>query len=336
MRDYAVVKPQFWTGETGRRLRNKGPEALLVGMYLMTCPNSTMLGLFYLPLVTIAHETGLTLEGATKGLQGAAEVDFARYDPGSETVWVLEMASYQVAETLKPRDRRWTGVVRELATWRKSPFFADFVARYKVPYNLPDSLAAESLPSPLEAPCKALRSQDHEQDQDQDQEQDQEQEQHPLTPHAGVGEVGDLVSAPVPAAVPATPEAPAPPLEPSRVSGVDALAAIQEAAGERLSFGRRAATTTGLPAGERKGSEGAWLRAWRELGAGYTLADCKRLGAWIKAGGWAYQGSTVSAAFLAEHLSDGLQRALAWDGSTLAGARASPGGASRPKPLVRA
>ena len=156
MRDYAVVKPQFWTGETGRRLRNKGPEALLVGMYLMTCPNSTMLGLFYLPIVTIAHETGLTLEGARKGLQGAAEVDFARYDPASETVWVLEMASYQVAETLKPRDHRWTGVVRELATWRKSPFFADFVARYKVPYNLPDNLAPKPLASPSEAKIKIM------------------------------------------------------------------------------------------------------------------------------------------------------------------------------------
>jgi hypothetical protein len=323
MRDYAVVKPQFWTGETGRRLRNKGPEALLVGMYLMTCPNSTMLGLFYLPLVTIAHETGLTLEGARKGLQGAAEVDFARYDPASETVWVLEMATYQVAETLKPRDRRWTGVVRELATWRKSPFFADFVARYKVPYNLPDNLAAEPLASPLEAPCKPLRSQD----QDHEQDQEQEQDQLPLTPPLGVVEVGELDPAP------ARPEAPPQP-EPVRVNGVDALAAIQAAAGSRLASGKRAISTTGLPQGERKGSERAWLSAWRELGAGYTLADCKRLGEWIKAGGWGFVGATVSAAFLTEHLSDGLQRALAWDGSPLGGkARASP--EARPKSMVR-
>ena len=323
MRDYAVVKPQFWTGETGRRLREAGPEALLVAMYLLTCPNSSMLGLFYLPLVVIAHETGLPLEGATKGLQRVCEAGFARYDRPSETVWIQEMATYQVAETLKPRDHRWTGVVRELATWRKSPFFADFVARYKVPYNLPDNLAAEPLARPLEAPCKALRSQD----QDHEQDQEQEQDQLPLTPPSGVVEVGELDPAP------ARPEAPPQP-EPARVSGVDALAAIQAAAGSRLASGKRDTSTTGLPKGERKGSEGAWIRAWRELGAGYTLADCKRLGEWIKAGGWGFVGATVSAAFLTEHLSDGLQRALAWDGSPLGGgARASP--KAQPKSMVR-
>lgn len=330
MRDYAIVKPQFWIGETGRRLREAGPEALLVAMYLLTCPNSGMLGLFYLPLVSIAHETALTLEGASEGLRRVSEAGFARYDHSSETVWVLEMATYQVAETLNPKDNRWKGVVRELETWRKSPFFADFVAKYKVAYGLPDSLLSEVSTSPLEAPSKPLRSQDHEQDQDQEQEQDQ----LPLTPPSGVVGSVDPVSAPAPDLVPAA--APAQP-EPARINGVDALAAIQAAAGERFAPGKRDTSTTGLPKGERKGSEGAWMSAWRDLGGGYTLADCKKLGAWIKAGGWGHLGATVSAAYLIEHLSDGLQSAHAWDGSSPPGrARASPGGASRPKPLVRA
>ena len=66
MREYSKVSPQFWFGQTGKALRKKGPEALVVGMYLMTAPNANMLGLYYLPIVTIAHETGLGFEGASK------------------------------------------------------------------------------------------------------------------------------------------------------------------------------------------------------------------------------------------------------------------------------
>ena len=68
MRDYATVAPQFWLGKTGRELRKKGAEAQVVSFYLMTSPHANMLGLYYLPILYIAHETGLGLEGASKGL----------------------------------------------------------------------------------------------------------------------------------------------------------------------------------------------------------------------------------------------------------------------------
>ena len=68
MRDYAKVSPHFWVGKTGKQLK-KNPEALVVAMYLMTNPHANMLGLYYMPQMFIAHETGLTLEGASKGLQ---------------------------------------------------------------------------------------------------------------------------------------------------------------------------------------------------------------------------------------------------------------------------
>ena len=69
MRDYATVAPQFWLGKTGRELRKKGAEAQVVSFYLMTSPHANMLGLYYLPILYIAHETGLGLEGASKGLR---------------------------------------------------------------------------------------------------------------------------------------------------------------------------------------------------------------------------------------------------------------------------
>src|SRR5437667_491378 len=62
MRGYAKISPQFWIGDTGRKLRDAGQEAMLVGLYLLSNPHANMLGLYYLPKLFIAHETGLGLE----------------------------------------------------------------------------------------------------------------------------------------------------------------------------------------------------------------------------------------------------------------------------------
>jgi hypothetical protein len=59
MRNYAKIAPQFWIGNTGRKLRDAGSEALLVALYLLSSPHANMLGLYYLPRPFIAHETGL-------------------------------------------------------------------------------------------------------------------------------------------------------------------------------------------------------------------------------------------------------------------------------------
>src|SRR5690625_3120250 len=105
MRDYGKVAPQFWTGSTGKELRAHGHEAVIVGLYLMTSPHANMIGLYYLPVLYIAHETGLGLEGARKGLQRACEAGFCTYDDTSEYVFVHAMARFQIAHSWKPADR---------------------------------------------------------------------------------------------------------------------------------------------------------------------------------------------------------------------------------------
>jgi hypothetical protein len=156
------VWPTFWTGETGRFLRKAGADAQRVALYLITGPNSTMIGLYHLALPTLCHEVGITEKGALKALARCSEGVFAYYDRGSEGVFVPEMGHYQIGPTLSPKDNRHKAVVKLLEQMRKSPFLKDFMARYAVPYQLPDL-------SPLQAPCKPLRSQDQEQEQDQEQ-----------------------------------------------------------------------------------------------------------------------------------------------------------------------
>lgn len=174
MRDYSKVSPRFWTGETGRAIRKLGAECQVVAFYLFTGPSANMLGLYYLPMPTLCHETGRPLKGALKALRSLRETNFAYYDHPSEQVYLPNMAREQIGERLKRKDNRHIAVVKELHQLRKTPFFNDFLEKYRDAYELQDIAIEPNLLSPLEAPWKPLRSQ--EQDQKQEQKQEQEQE----------------------------------------------------------------------------------------------------------------------------------------------------------------
>jgi hypothetical protein len=170
-RDYAKVSPQFWTGQTGRQIRSSGQGTVVAAMYLLTSPHANMIGLYYQPIPTLCHETGLSTEEAEAALDALAALDFARYDPVQEVVWVPEMARHQIGETLKASDKRVKAIEKEAAKYRKCRFYPAFVEHYSEIYSLtlPDPEG-----SPFEAPSKPLRSQKKEQEQDQEQKQEQE------------------------------------------------------------------------------------------------------------------------------------------------------------------
>lgn len=142
MRDYAKISPQFWTQGTGKALR-KHPEAQIVALYLMTAPLSEMTGVFYCPMWAIAGETGLGEEGASKGLQRLIEVDFCTYDTETETVFVHEMAKYQIAEELKESDNQ-VKSIRKAFSSMTGDIKQRFFERYSKAFHL----------SPSEAPSK--------------------------------------------------------------------------------------------------------------------------------------------------------------------------------------
>lgn len=145
MREYGKVSASFWIGKTGKALRGN-PEAQIVALYLMTCPTSEMTGVFHCPIMYIAHETGLGLEGAAKGLARCAEIDFCTYDEDSDSVFVHEMAKYQIGEELKVSDNQ-VKFVKKAFLAMNDAFKAEFYARYKTAFHL-------ELTSPFEAPSK--------------------------------------------------------------------------------------------------------------------------------------------------------------------------------------
>lgn len=110
MRDYGIIKPAFWLGKTGRALRGN-MEAQVVAMYLLTGPHANMIGLYRCPVAYISADTGLTMEGASKGLQYLIESGFCIYDEESEIVFVTNMIRFQVGEDLKPTDNRIKNII---------------------------------------------------------------------------------------------------------------------------------------------------------------------------------------------------------------------------------
>ena len=169
MRDYAKVSPQFWIGETGKKLRKAGAEAQVVALYLMTCPHANMIGMYYLPVMYLAHETGIGMEGASKGLQSAIEAGICSYDEASEIVWVHEMARYQIADQLAETDKRCKGVQNEYDAVPENPFLAGFFDKYKVSFHMTKKRGSGGeRASPIEAPSEPLGSQEQEQEQEQE------------------------------------------------------------------------------------------------------------------------------------------------------------------------
>lgn len=164
MRDYGKVAPKFWTGQTCKDLRGRGSEGPLVALYLMTSPMSNMLGLFCQPMLYMAHETGLGLEGASKGLRACVEGGFCKYDEATETVFVVEMASYQIAPSLKASDNRCAGIQRDYDGLPDNPFLGDFFDRYQRAFHLTNRRDCKGASKPLPS-------------QEQEQEQEQEQKQ---------------------------------------------------------------------------------------------------------------------------------------------------------------
>lgn len=143
----------------------RSPEGVIVAMYLMTSPSSNMLGLFCQPVLYMAHETGLGLEGASKGLRHCVEAGFCSFDEESEFVWVHEMARYQIANEIKASDNRCKGIQKDYDALPDNPFLGAFFDRYSQAFHLTNRRGSE-------APSKPLRSQEQEQEQEQEKEQE--------------------------------------------------------------------------------------------------------------------------------------------------------------------
>lgn len=164
MRDYGKVSPRFWNGKTGKALRGD-PEAQLLALYLITSPHANMIGVFHCPVMYMAHETGLSEEGASEALQRLIEAQFCTFEGVEELVWVHEMACFQIAPSLSPKDKQCVGIARQYEQIPDRHIRHGFYERYKDAFHLP---CCEEATPKRQAPSEPLRSQEQEQEQEQE------------------------------------------------------------------------------------------------------------------------------------------------------------------------
>ena len=173
MREYAKLSPRFWIGETGKAIKERGIEAQLLATYLISSPHSNMVGVYYLPLYFITHETGMSAKTVTKALQHLIELDFCTYDEEHEYIYVHNMARFQMAESLNPRDHLVTNVNNSFQAFPKLKCLQNFFDKYRTRYHLKKR---QDVQCSIEAPSEMLLSQENEQDQEHEQDQELENE----------------------------------------------------------------------------------------------------------------------------------------------------------------
>lgn len=149
MRDYGIVSPRFWIGETGRKLR-KLPDAQRIAMYLLTAPMADMTGVFYCPVATILNDVGAPCEpleaplkglergyeGAPKGLPSPSEGAYKGLQRGFEGAFDPLARGFQEASKgyeppLEGHQRALEGVKRALLALQALGFcYYDFESEY--------------------------------------------------------------------------------------------------------------------------------------------------------------------------------------------------------------
>lgn len=159
MANYHKLHSSFWTSGTGKALRGD-TEAQLVALYLMTSPHSNMTGVYHCPVLYLAHETGISFEGALKALARLSEAGFCTYDDASEYVFVHRLAAYQVGESLQQNDNQVKGVKNAINDLPNTPLKTMFIKAYAESFHLQEMLKkikeGKKNLSPFEAPSKPV------------------------------------------------------------------------------------------------------------------------------------------------------------------------------------
>lgn len=169
MREFALVRPTFWIGRTGRWLRTQDSVVTNVALYLITCPSSEMSGLYYITIQAIAHGIGASETDTLKALKALSDEGFLMYDFDSEAVFIVNMARYQLGEYLNPGDKRISGLKKALPAMSGSELYDIFLDEYGEVYHL-EGLRNRSPISPIRPLSPSCK------DKDKDKEKEKEKE----------------------------------------------------------------------------------------------------------------------------------------------------------------
>jgi len=155
MKGHGALFPEFWTGRTGKRLR-KHKDARILATHLISGSTRNMLGLYYVPIPFITHETGLTQKEVEAAFDILIEEDFCRYDKETEFVFVVNMVSWQIGP-LKPSDHNVSWVNKVYDTLQENPYLGEFFDMHHESLHLVSRRESKGLPRASEGLAKGLQ-----------------------------------------------------------------------------------------------------------------------------------------------------------------------------------
>lgn len=136
MAAYSTVKDTIFTGGTGRELRRHPAEVRELQFWLTCGPDRDPFGIFIAEPESIAPRIGRTAASIRKSLDTLVALEFCKWDPASQYVWVVEMAHHQFQTPLKAVDFRCTTARKWYAAVTRNPFLGPWFDRYVDDFHL--------------------------------------------------------------------------------------------------------------------------------------------------------------------------------------------------------
>ena len=133
-RKFCSIHPEIWITKTFKQL---GSECKLLAIYLRTCPQFQMVGIFNVATEIMAKDTGLSMSSVEGCLDKLEEVGYLKFDSKADVVWVIDMAVSQVSRgTLSPPQLK--GVINALTRLYEDefPFVDEWIERYGSRYSI--------------------------------------------------------------------------------------------------------------------------------------------------------------------------------------------------------
>ncbi len=119
-----------------RQLVKEGPDTVLVALYLQTNHHSHSLGIYFIPSIYIARDTGITLERVQEIINQLEQLEFCQYDAEHEYIWLLNYGLDQVGGLLKKVDNRVIQLQKYFEQLPNLSFLGAFYQQHKDDFHL--------------------------------------------------------------------------------------------------------------------------------------------------------------------------------------------------------
>jgi hypothetical protein len=128
---YARIEEGFWTDPM---IKDLPLEGKLISAWLFTNPHRHFSGIYYLPMVLIEVEVGVSIGVSKKIINLLEEKGFLQYSLKHSVVWIIKMLRHQAGLNSpggKLSAQQKKGIEKHLATLHGCPLIIDFIEYYK-------------------------------------------------------------------------------------------------------------------------------------------------------------------------------------------------------------